>query len=137
MIWFTFPTFSFVVRWSGLHYRHFDLSWDDLVYIADIFICREMIWFTLPTFSFVVRWSGLHCRHFHLSWDGLVYIADIFFRTVTSNYNINPFLATDLLIPPENIRKPEVFWCFQGVSKEISGMKWVKGLTNCRFRQFF
>ena len=30
-----------------------------------------------------------------------------------------------LLIPPENIRKREVFWCFQGVSKEICGMKWV------------
>ena len=38
----------------------------------------------------------------------------------------NSFYATDLLIPPENIRKPLVFWCFQGVSKEISGMKWVK-----------
>ena len=30
-----------------------------------------------------------------------------------------------LLIPPESIRKPLVFWCFHGVSKEISGMKWV------------
>ena len=35
-----------------------------------------------------------------------------------------------LLIPPENIRKPLVFWCFQGVSKEISGMKWVKALQS-------
>ena len=25
---------------------------------------------------------------------------------------------------PENIRKPLVFWCFQGLSKEISGIKW-------------
>ena len=34
------------------------------------------------------------------------------------------FLATGgLSIPPENIRKPEVFRCFQGVSKEISDMK--------------
>ena len=30
------------------------------------------------------------------------------------------------LIHPENIRKPELFLCFQGVSREISGMKWVK-----------
>ena len=29
-----------------------------------------------------------------------------------------------LLIPPKNI--PLVFWCFQRVSKEITGMKWVK-----------
>ena len=126
MIWFTFPTFSFVVRWSGLHYRHFDLSWDDLVYIADIFICREMIWFTLPTFSFVVRWSGLHCRHFHLSWDGLVYIADIFFRTVTSNYNINLFLATDLFWYPlktENQRFSDVFRGYQKRSVAWNGLK--------------
>ena len=30
-----------------------------------------------------------------------------------------------LLIPPENIRKPLVFWYFQRVSKEICDMKWV------------
>ena len=30
-----------------------------------------------------------------------------------------------LCIPPENIRKPLVFWCFQVVWKESSGMKWV------------
>ena len=36
----------------------------------------------------------------------------------------NPFHATGLL-PLENVRKPEVFWCFQGVQKETSGMKWV------------
>ena len=40
-----------------------------------------------------------------------------------------------LSIPPENIRKPEAFWCFRGgggggggVSKEISGMKWVNAI---------
>ena len=36
----------------------------------------------------------------------------------------NPFHATGLL-PLENVRKPEVFWYFQGVQKETSGMKWV------------
>ena len=34
-----------------------------------------------------------------------------------------------LSIPPENIRKPKIFWCFQGVSKETSGMKWVTLLS--------
>ena len=33
-----------------------------------------------------------------------------------------------LSIPPENIRKPEAFGYFRGVSKEISGMKWVNAL---------
>ena len=44
----------------------------------------------------------------------------------TIHETVNPFHATDLLIPPENIGKLEVFWYFQGVSKEISGMKWFK-----------
>ena len=30
-----------------------------------------------------------------------------------------------LSIPPENIRKPEIFWCFQGAQKENSDMKWI------------
>ena len=44
---------------------------------------------------------------------------------------INPFLATDLFwCPSESIRKLLVFWCFQGVSKEISVMKWVNDSKN-------
>ena len=39
---------------------------------------------------------------------------------------INPLHATDLFWYPW---KPEVFWYFQGVSKEISDMKWVKHLV--------
>ena len=35
-----------------------------------------------------------------------------------------------LSIPPENIRKPDIFLCFQGVSKETSGMKWVNSSSN-------
>ena len=38
---------------------------------------------------------------------------------------LNHFMPLSLLIPPESIRKPEIFWCFLGVSKEIGGMKWV------------
>ena len=43
----------------------------------------------------------------------------------------NPFHATGLFrytSPPENISKPKVF-CFQKVSKETSGMKWVNKLN--------
>ena len=43
---------------------------------------------------------------------------------------VNPFHATDLFCwYLENIRKPLVFRYFQGVSKEISGMKWVQSLV--------
>ena len=30
---------------------------------------------------------------------------------------------------PENTRKPLVFWCFQGVLKDISDMKWVRAFS--------
>ena len=39
---------------------------------------------------------------------------------------INPFHTTSLSIPNENIRKPVVFWYFQGAKKETIGMSWVK-----------
>ena len=39
-----------------------------------------------------------------------------------------------LLIPPENMKKPKVFWCFPGVSKDTSGMKLVNAFWfPCRF----
>ena len=41
-------------------------------------------------------------------------------------------------MPPENIiRKPLVFWCFQDVSKEISGMKRVKLMATLLYEQFY
>ena len=40
---------------------------------------------------------------------------------------LNPFLPNvPPFDPPENIRKPKVFWCFQGDQKEILGIKRVK-----------
>ena len=38
--------------------------------------------------------------------------------------DINLYHANGLSVPPENIRKPEVF-CFQGVQRQPSGMKWI------------
>ena len=39
------------------------------------------------------------------------------------------FMPLISFIPPKKIRKPEVFWCFQGVAKEVSGMKLVNWLN--------
>ena len=52
-------------------------------------------------------------------------------------FSMNSFHATDLSlsIPPENIKKSEIFRCFQGVQKEKIGMKWVKNY--CRFIQIY
>ena len=38
-----------------------------------------------------------------------------------------------LLIPPENIRKPLAFWCFQGVSNESSDVNWVNEFSKNDF----
>ena len=43
------------------------------------------------------------------------------------HFTFNPSHTTGLfLYPPENIKKLETFWFFQGVRKEIIGMKWAK-----------
>ena len=34
---------------------------------------------------------------------------------------------------PETSRNPLVFWCFQGISKETTRMKWVKTQMNLIF----
>ena len=39
---------------------------------------------------------------------------------------VTPMLSL-YIIPPENPRKPLVFWCFQGVWNENIGQKWISG----------
>ena len=54
--------------------------------------------------------------------------------TTKENQNIKCILCHwSLMIPPENIRKPEFFWCFQEISKEISGMKWVNNKKSHKY----
>ena len=57
-------------------------------------------------------------------------IWNIYSRTVFLWFN--PFHATGLFRYP---LKTSVFWCFQGVSKETSGMKWVNEESN--FKQMY
>ena len=46
----------------------------------------------------------------------------------------NPFLVNvPILYPPENTRKPLVFWCFQGVWNGNIGQKWLRSIFSlCR-----
>ena len=49
------------------------------------------------------------------------------FRTSCSQRAYQPISCRCALsIPPQNIRKPEVFWCSQWGQKETSGIKWDK-----------
>ena len=59
---------------------------------------------------------GFHC----LSHCLLFYEAKIVFKQYSPIFKKCP-----IFIPPENIRKPELFWCFQGVYKWNIGWKWV------------
>ena len=43
----------------------------------------------------------------------------------TTYVALTRFMPLALSTPPENIRKPYIFWSFQGGIKEISGKKWV------------
>ena len=48
-------------------------------------------------------------------------------KKIEMHVHFDPFHATDLFwCPLKTSEKLKVFWCFQGVSKKISGMKWVK-----------
>ena len=53
----------------------------------------------------------------------------------TAKPSLTHFMPLSLSIPPESITKPLLFWCFQGVSKETTGMKWVNTISNT-FIQF-
>ena len=49
------------------------------------------------------------------------------YRVISNDFcSLTHFMPLISLISSENIRKSLDFWCFQEVSKEISGMKWVK-----------
>ena len=52
-------------------------------------------------------------------------------KKIEMHVHFDPFHATDLFwCPLKTSEKLKVFWCFQGVSKKISGMKWVKRPSN-------
>ena len=66
-------------------------------------------------------------------WKNIFVSHILVFTTGTINFNFPETLSpltihvTGLfLYPPDYIKKSEVFRCFQGVTKETSGMKWVK-----------
>ena len=42
---------------------------------------------------------------------------------------VNPFHVTSVFLYSENIRKPQIFWCFQGAQKNNSGMEGVNRVS--------
>ena len=57
-------------------------------------------------------------------------------NVMKATYHLNDYPISSnwsFSIPPKNIRTPEVFWCFQGVLKETSGMEWIKLICSLHF----
>ena len=60
-----------------------------------------------------------------ICWYSFCFFVVWFSFPVYNFIKVNPFHATDLFWYPWKHQKTRGSWCFQGVSKEISGMKWV------------
>ena len=94
----------------------------------EVFLEINLIQKTLKIFTSWVHWKN-QCRStvrkHALLWNKHEYqhSADICVKNI-----FNPFPGTGLFLYfLKYIRKPEVFWCFQGALKESSAIKWVKG----------
>ena len=75
-------------------------------------------------FSFSEFFSILSKEHFHINYDCWLACSPI-------------SCQWSLSTPPENIRKPLVFWCFQEVLKETISVKWVINSTAIYFSKCF
>ena len=77
-------------------------------------------------FSLHLKWIPSHMFNLSYSNITLLWLWISLFPRDCLTHSCHEFL----LISPENIRKPEVFWYFRGVSNEISSMNWVKSTTH-------
>ena len=72
-------------------------------------------------------------------WLGQVTANDQFFKFSPIRHIFSHLVSLTCFMPlisfcnPPYIRKPEVLWCFQGVCKEISGIKQIKEMLICLF----
>ena len=95
---------------------------------TDLMTCMEKLLIFLFLSSLLFQIFGL------LQWHISVFparktfdspIKDSTALTHSCIFLLTHFMPLIFFDTPENIRKPLFFWYFQGVSKEISGMKWV------------
>ena len=108
-------------------------KWEFIAYTAHkMFSIKDFFCKCDKTGSFVRISSYLLKKSFmeHLiSVQCLKHAFKIFWETKKRhemNVNFKLFQPMILLHTPEKIRKPDVFWCFQGVGKRIIGLKWIK-----------
>ena len=82
---------------------------------CEFFFCSSL--FSI-CYNFYAPIYCLYCTEY--CHDFLLQVSNRLYR---KNQPISCHLS--ISIPPENIRKPKVFWGFLGVSKDTSDMKWV------------
>ena len=114
---------------SSLKINFFSISYADFSFaVANNYsfnLLSFLIHFShVPFYTSWKRWKHQKTRGF-LRYNGFILIHwDIMDLSISYHWSIS--------IPPENIkkqRKKQIFWCFQGVQKKTSGIKWVNPLT--------
>ena len=76
------------------------------------------------------HWPKMGLVYLHYLYSNFYFFLNVFH----SGSYFQPFSCQcSFPIPPENIRKSDIFCCFQGLEKETSEMKWVNELFNCFF----
>ena len=76
------------------------------------------------------HWPKMGLVYLHYLYSNFYFFLNVFH----SGSYFQPFSCRCYFpIPPENIRKSDIFCCFQGLENETSGMKWVNELFNCFF----
>ena len=105
---------------------YFLLLLNDVIYIVNEYDIASIYFYALIVFT---------CRYLEDNFNYLQAIVISYClsqflvinngQVKSSMWSITLSMPLSLSISPTNIKKPLVFWCFQGVEKEISGMKWV------------
>ena len=85
--------------------------------------------FDVTIFLIKVRLNFISVPHLALNVRQIWHAKDLITirkpTTLTSEFELPILCHWSLSIPPENNRKPLVFWCVQGAKRGTSGMKWV------------
>ena len=73
-------------------------------------------------------WLFVSIQSMLVNWECSETIFLKILRKYFTHYWLTHFVPLISFDTPENIKKPDAFWCFHRVLKEINGMKWVTGM---------
>ena len=125
----------FVPRVLKLSWRHNFASWWKILKYKKLEISRTWVFYEIKSYEIVPHRMKFQMSSFYADVTYVIYFMSIKYISSTKPTKFETYFEVgvhwyiscywSLSIPPENIRKPEVFWCSQRVLKDTSGMKWV------------